>query len=103
MVKRVIQLTGHRIPDPVITQIHDIRSIQNYLITPPKPKKLAQALLQDEQLTSLPNVKIYDRRITPIDKERAVGRWKVIERELHDKGLPVTGHERNGQSFMIGA
>ena len=97
-----MQLTGHRIPDPVITQIHDIQALHNHLITPPKPKKLAYALLHDEQLTSLPNVKIYDRRVTPIDKERVVGRWKVIEKELLNRGLPVTGHERNGKSFMIG-
>jgi hypothetical protein len=45
-----------------------------------------------EHLLELPNVKIYDRRITPIDKEISVGRWKLIEEELKSRGLPVTGH-----------
>jgi hypothetical protein len=53
---------------------------------------MADTLLENEELTSLPNVKVYDRRVTPIDKEKAVGRWKVIEKELNERGLPVTGH-----------
>lgn len=26
-----------------------------------------------------------------MDKEKEVGRWKVIEKELQDRGLPVLG------------
>ena len=43
-------------------------------------------------LTSLPNVEIFPRRHTPVDKEKTVGRWKVIEKELQKRGLPVLGH-----------
>lgn len=43
------------------------------------------------ELLGLPNVKVYSRRVTPIDKEVWVGRWKVIEAELIKRGLPVTG------------
>jgi hypothetical protein len=43
-------------------------------------------------LVQLPNVKIYSRRVTPIDKEVEVGRWKVIVKELEKRELPVTGH-----------
>ena len=57
----------------------------------PKPKKLAESLVADETLSSLPNVKIMDRRMTPIDKEKEIGRWKIIEEELTQRGLPVTG------------
>lgn len=52
-------------------------------------------------LTELPNVKLYSRRVTPIDKEKMVGRWKVIVRELEKRGLPVTGtggYEKNVES-----
>jgi hypothetical protein len=42
-------------------------------------------------LTSLPNVKIIGRRETPVDREKAVGRWKIIEAELRSRGLPVLG------------
>lgn len=34
---------------------------------------------------------IHGRRQTPIDKEKEVGRWKVIEKELRERGLPVVG------------
>jgi hypothetical protein len=40
----------------------------------------------------LPNVVLRERRWTPIDREKEVGRWKVIVRELKERGLPVTGH-----------
>lgn len=70
--------------------------LANFLseVSKPKPKKLAEHLLKDKRLTSLPNVKIMDRRYTPIDKEKEIGRWKVIEEELTRRGLPVTGRER---------
>jgi len=40
-----------------------------------------------------PNVMVLTRRETPVDKEKEVGRWKVIERELQARGLPVLGHK----------
>lgn len=58
---------------------------------PPKAKKLAEVLQQRGDLDQLANVKLHGRRQTPIDKETAVGRWKVIEEELRLRGLPVTG------------
>ncbi|KIW16856.1 hypothetical protein PV08_04046 [Exophiala spinifera] len=40
-----------------------------------------------------PNVMVLSRRETPVDKEKEIGRWKVIARELQAKGLPVLGHK----------
>ncbi|KAK5237676.1 hypothetical protein LTR47_000768 [Exophiala xenobiotica] len=40
-----------------------------------------------------PNVMVLSRRETPVDKEKEIGRWKVIARELEAKGLPVLGHK----------
>lgn len=57
----------------------------------PKPQKLAEALERRNDLQQLGNVKIHSRKIGPIEKETAVGRWKVIEEELTKRGLPVTG------------
>jgi len=57
----------------------------------PKPARVAEALEQNAKLAKLRSVKVFDRRITPIDKEREVGRWKVIEQELAERGLPATG------------
>lgn len=39
----------------------------------------------------LSNVRVFPRRVTPIDKEKMVGRWKVIVRELEKRELPVIG------------
>lgn len=86
-----MQLTGARIPDPSINDINSARALFGFLVKKPKPKKLVQSLMADENLINLPNVKIMDRRYTPIDKEKQVGRWKVIEKELTRQGLPVTG------------
>ena len=44
----------------------------------------------------LSNVHISGRRRTPIDVEKEKGRWKVIERTLREKGLPVTGMGASG-------
>jgi hypothetical protein len=38
-----------------------------------------------------PNVMVLHRRETPVDKEKEVGRWKVIKQELTSRGLPVLG------------
>jgi hypothetical protein len=57
----------------------------------PRPKNLAETLTTKAELASLPNVKIMSRRETPVDKEKAVGRWKIIEAELRGRGLPVLG------------
>lgn len=91
IIKRVMQLTGVRIPDSSIDDINSGKALLGFLVKKPKPKKLAHSLIADEDLQGLRNVKIMDRRYTPIDKEKQVGRWKVIEEELTRQGLPVTG------------
>ena len=89
-----MQLTGRRIPDPAIDSIDSAKDLLRLLVKKPKPKKLADALLGDEtaRLAMPSNVQIFERRYTPIDKEKEVGRWKVVEKELKRRGLPVTGH-----------
>ncbi|KAI9816372.1 MAG: hypothetical protein M1826_001839 [Phylliscum demangeonii] len=91
VMREVMRLTGRRIPDPVIARIEHVGGLHEYLLTPAKPKTVADALVAHEALTALPNVTIHTRRVTPIDREKVVGRWKVIERELEARGLPVTG------------
>lgn len=88
-----MQLTGLRISDPVIARSSTAGILLDQITAREQPKKLAERLEHNEQLAKLPNVKISRRRITPIDKEKEVGRWKVIEQKLLDKNLPVTGHE----------
>jgi hypothetical protein len=70
--------------------------IYNHLLrnSIPKPKKLAESLLQKQDLVSLPNVHIMARRETPVDKDKRLGRWKIIEAELQSKGLPMLSKSR---------
>ena len=91
----MIQLTGIRISDADINASKTASDLLGYLTTPPKPKKVVEVLAQKQALFDLPNVKVHSRRVTPIDKEKSVGRWKVIETELEARGLPVIGHNRN--------
>ena len=87
-----MQLTGQRISDPAIQEINSAKALLRHLVAKPKPKKLAERLTLNDQLLELPNVQLRERRWTPIDKEKEVGRWKVIEKELKERDLPVTGH-----------
>jgi hypothetical protein len=86
-----MRLSGTRISDANLHTTNTVQGLLKHLITPPKPRKLVDALTQKAELISLPNVTISDRRITPIDKEKSLGRWKVIEKELERRGLPATG------------
>lgn len=86
-----MQLAGTRVPDNIINNIETIGDVVDHLTQKPKSKKLAQTLMSMDDLIGLPNIQIFHRRHTPIDKEKEIGRWKVIERELQDRRLPVTG------------
>jgi hypothetical protein len=91
LIKRVMQRTGIKLPDRFVQQCSTVGMLYHKLIEKDKPKKLAELMEQDPKLAPLPNVKIHTRRISPIDKEKEVGRWKVIKQELMERGLPVTG------------
>lgn len=64
----------------------------------PKPRKVAEAIAVNKELLQLPNVTVYARRVTPIDKEVQVGRWKVIEEELKKRDLPIVGPGRHDKA-----
>ncbi|RMD41668.1 hypothetical protein DV735_g3430, partial [Chaetothyriales sp. CBS 134920] len=67
--------------------------VTHYLdvITKPPPTSVYDSLAASADLAAQPNVLIFPRRETPVDKEKEVGRWKVIEKELTERGLPVLG------------
>jgi len=85
------QLTGIRLSDALIASSNTASALLTHYITVPKPRKLAEELQNKDNLLELPNVRVMPRRITPVDKEVEVGRWKVIEKELTERGLPVFG------------
>ncbi|TFB06679.1 hypothetical protein CCMA1212_000417 [Trichoderma ghanense] len=90
--KRLYQLTGVLIPDAKLAAANTIKHILTLAARDPKPLKLAQVLEKRNAFGDLANVTVHERRVGPIDKEVAVGRWKVIEEELKKRDLPVTGY-----------
>ena len=96
VVKRTMQLTGIHIPDSSINVITNVGSLLEKLVQRPKLRKLAQELPEAvlSRGLELPNVKFMPRKITEIDRETEVGRWKVIKAELKRKGLPVYPDKR---------
>ncbi|KAJ3536918.1 hypothetical protein NM208_g6516 [Fusarium decemcellulare] len=64
-----------------------------------RSKKLAEILEAQGDLPSLPNVAVHDKKIGPVQREIAVGRWKVIEEELKKRDLPVTGTAGLGKNM----
>ncbi|KAL8700720.1 MAG: hypothetical protein Q9201_005289 [Fulgogasparrea decipioides] len=100
VTKRVMQLTGIRIPDPTIQAIDSSQALWEHLTKKPEPKKLAQLLVEGQDrlqkkkkklplLSTLPNVKVMPTKHVPEMVEAALGRQKVIERELDRHGIPV--------------
>ncbi|KAI9728113.1 MAG: hypothetical protein M1834_007829 [Cirrosporium novae-zelandiae] len=95
-LKRITQLTGYRIPDAPLTNILKSHSntitgsqIVSLLARKPKPTKLSEVLLETEELIGLKNVVISEKRERPEAWDKRIGRWKVIEKELRRRDLPV--------------
>ena len=55
-----------------------------------------------EQLNTLPNVKLYKNKITEEERERSIGRWKVIEYALAERGLPVKKVKHGEKGWYMG-
>ncbi|KAJ4009702.1 hypothetical protein NW752_009289 [Fusarium irregulare] len=90
--KRLYQLTGHFIPDVKLAAANTPKELITVALTINKRgKKLAEVLEEQKGFSKLQNVTVHSRRVTPIDREVSVGRWKVIEEELRKRDLPVTG------------
>ncbi|KAL8846651.1 MAG: hypothetical protein Q9198_011275, partial [Flavoplaca austrocitrina] len=94
IIKRVMQLTGIRIPDTAIQSLNSTLRLWQHLIQPPKPKKLAEILIEGYEhtgrhpttkvplLAHLPNVQVLPTKHIPSMTETALGRRKVIDQQL---------------------
>lgn len=89
-------MTGHRVHDHTISTAASINDFYLALKTKPQPAKLKDSKQLKKLNVDLPNVTVHEGRQTPIHKHREVGRWKVIEEELVNRGLPVTGSRWRG-------
>ena len=90
-----------RISDYNLLNAKTLGDLRRALIDQYKPKKITQQLKVAESVQSLANVQVYASRRTPIHKEKAIGRWKLIEEELLERGLPVTGHTTNVKKPIV--
>ncbi|KAL4808476.1 ribosomal subunit 39S-domain-containing protein [Aspergillus unguis] len=88
-LKRFYQLTGHYFPDVTIGSLTTVAQVIDHIekALAPKPKKLADHLVGNEKLTSLPNVKISVKKVKPFMKDQELGRKKLIDAELRARGL----------------
>ncbi|KAF2863765.1 hypothetical protein K470DRAFT_292514 [Piedraia hortae CBS 480.64] len=89
--KRVVQLTGKRVTDNELHRVKTLGDLCNLFKAKPKPRKLAETTEFKELRWDIPNVAVFKRRQTPMDKDKSVGRWKVIKEELEKRDLPITG------------
>ncbi|KAL2860908.1 mitochondrial 54S ribosomal mL50 protein [Aspergillus lucknowensis] len=88
-LKRFSQLTGQYFPDPILHSISSVGQVIDHIKTElkPKPKKLADHLVGDDSLQSLPNVKVFVKKQKPWHKDEELGRKKLIDAELRERGL----------------
>lgn len=91
VLKRTLQLTGIHLHDAEINNVTDVKSLLTRLAIKPKPRKLAELFEKTHQLDALPNVTFSPKRVTMVEKETKLGRWKIIQRELERRNLPVFG------------
>ncbi|KAF2733083.1 hypothetical protein EJ04DRAFT_577940 [Polyplosphaeria fusca] len=104
--KRLTFLTGHRLSDPLLNQLHTLLDLQVNLLSAakPRPNKLISEIKSGmtqkgeekafmKELLELPNVKVQGKKRTMKMEEQEVGRWKVIEYALRERGLPVTKND----------
>ncbi|KAI0392143.1 ribosomal subunit 39S-domain-containing protein [Xylariaceae sp. FL0594] len=93
ITKRVFQLTGHLVPDHQLSALSTVSSLLHTLHKPPKPATLTQEIQERRRdLVDLPNVSVTPRRVTRGDKEIALGRFKIMQKEFAKRGLPAKGH-----------
>lgn len=93
MTKRIFQLTGQLIPDHQLTSLTTVQALLHTLKKPPKPATLTEEIQKHKQeLLEMPNVTIATKRVTKGDKEKALGRFKLMQAEFKKRDLPGVGH-----------
>lgn len=95
MIKNITKRTGRRISDFEKHNIKTFRDLRDLLMKKPTPKKLSTELGLSKAFAGLPNVSIEKKRVTMVDREKAIGRWQLIEEKLNEKGLSVNGTNTN--------
>ncbi|KAI0543926.1 ribosomal subunit 39S-domain-containing protein [Xylaria curta] len=93
VTKRLFQLTGHLVPDYQLPSITTMQALLRILKKPPKPATLTEEIQKRHpDLLELPNVTVAAKRVTRGDKEKALGRFKIMQEEFKKRDIPGLGH-----------
>lgn len=90
IVKRLMQLTGKRIPDIKLSNAKDLASLHRAFTTKEAPKKLHDTE-QVRMLSEVSNIQVHESRRTHVHRDKSTGRWKLIEDELNLRNMPTRG------------
>ena len=85
----IIGETGRKISDSQIMAAKTVLDLSNALVKQKKVK--TKAILLENGTGDIPNVSM--KRMKDIDEDVAKGRWKIIRKELKDRGLPEFGYQ----------
>jgi len=58
--------------------------------------------IYEDKFSEIPNVTVYNRRVTAIDKDKMKGRWGLIAQALKDRGLPVESKNATPITKLLG-
>jgi hypothetical protein len=96
ILKNFQLLTKLRLSDPTLSKLAQkpnatFRDLVEEIMEAqkPKPQGTHENLVLNSDLVTQGNVKLAERKITSIDREEALGRWKVITTELRKRDLPI--------------
>ncbi|KAI1750681.1 ribosomal subunit 39S-domain-containing protein [Xylaria castorea] len=93
VTKRVFQLTGQLVPDHQLSSIPTVQALLRVLKKPPKLATLTEEIQKRHpDLLELPNVTVAAKRVTRGDKEKALGRFKLMQEEFKKRDIPGIGH-----------
>ncbi|KAI0204426.1 ribosomal subunit 39S-domain-containing protein [Astrocystis sublimbata] len=93
VTKRVFQLTGQLVPDHLLTSVNTVNALLRTLKKPPKPATLTEEIeKRSPELLDMPNVTVAAKRVTRGDKEKALGRLKLMHKEFKKRDIPAYGH-----------
>jgi hypothetical protein len=85
---RLAQITGHHVPDSEMATMTTVKQVVDYLeqVIAPR-KKLAEELSALPSRQGIPNLTVKFSRYTKADHDRDIGRRKIIEEALRERGL----------------
>ncbi|KAI0184261.1 ribosomal subunit 39S-domain-containing protein [Xylaria flabelliformis] len=93
VTKRVFQLTGQLVPDHQLPSTTTVQALLRVLKKPLKPATLNEEIQKRHpDLLELPNVTVAAKRVTRGDKEKALGRFKIMQEEFKKRDIPGIGH-----------